>query len=112
MVQYRDKQRSASDRMRAAGALVELCHQHGIPLIVNDDIELAREVGAAGVHLGQEDAALEQARHRLGDQAIIGVSCYNSLEQARLACGNGGYAAGALQMSARRFPWHPLGRAY
>lgn len=89
MVQYRDKQRSASDRMRAAGALVELCHQHGIPLIVNDDIELAREVGAAGVHLGQEDTALEQARHRLGDQAIIGVSCYNSLEQARLACGNG-----------------------
>jgi thiamine-phosphate pyrophosphorylase len=85
MVQYRDKDHPPALREREAASLAGLCRRHGIPLIINDDIELARTVGADGVHLGREDGAPELARSRLGDQAIIGVSCYNRLENARLA---------------------------
>ena len=89
MVQYRDKQGSAGERHRDAAVLVELCRQHDIPLIINDDIELACRVGAAGVHLGRDDDSVGQARRRLGDHAIIGVSCYNRLEAAQHACDTG-----------------------
>ena len=98
MVQYRDKHRSGNLRRHAAGALSDLCHRHHVPLIINDDIELARAVGADGVHLGQQDATLRQARDRLGDQAIIGVSCYDRLESARQA-----QAAGASYVAFGRF---------
>lgn len=98
MVQYRDKLHPAAQRERAAAALAELCQQQGIPLMINDDIELADRVGAAGVHLGQSDAAPGQARERLGDNAIIGVSCYNRLETAREA-----QAAGASYLAFGRF---------
>jgi len=82
LIQYRDKHRSAAERKHAATRLVSLCEQQGVPLIINDDIELAREVGAAGVHLGRHDAPVGVARKRLGAEAIIGVSCYNQLENA------------------------------
>ena len=98
MVQYRDKQGSADKRNRDAGMLVEVCHHQDVPLLINDDIELARRVGAAGVHLGRDDASVEQARRRLGDTAIIGVSCYNRLEDARHACD-----AGASYLAFGRF---------
>ncbi|MGH8400781.1 MAG: thiamine phosphate synthase, partial [Gammaproteobacteria bacterium] len=52
------------------------------PLIVNDDIALAQSIGADGVHLGRDDAPLEQARVQLGPHALIGVSCYDSLQLA------------------------------
>ena len=53
-----------------------------MPLLINDDIELAIKVGADGVHIGREDGAISEARDRLGADAIIGVSCYNFVEQA------------------------------
>ncbi len=83
IVQYRDK--NPSDSLFIAQELLKVCHHHDVPLLINDDIELAKEVGADGVHLGREDGAIIQARKYLGDQAIIGVSCYNSLEQALIA---------------------------
>ena len=89
LVQYRHKNADADTRRREAKALLALCRTHGVPLIVNDDIALAREVGADGVHLGREDADLHAARMALGDEALIGVSCYNELERARRACADG-----------------------
>lgn len=71
------------------GELRALCRRHRVVFIVNDDIELARSVDADGVHLGRDDAAVPQARRRLGDTAIIGVSCYNELTRARQAQGEG-----------------------
>jgi thiamine-phosphate pyrophosphorylase len=56
-----------------------------VPLIVNDDLELALRIGADGVHLGQRDAPLARARDRLGADALLGVSCGDSLELARAA---------------------------
>ena len=82
VVQYRDKKHGAADRARQASELASLCRQHGALFIINDDVELAKQVQAAGVHLGREDAALAQARAQLGPQAIIGVSCYNDLARA------------------------------
>ena len=65
-----------------AKKLLELCHAHNTPLIINDNVELAEKIGADGVHLGADDGSISEARQRLGESAIIGVSCYNSLERA------------------------------
>ena len=83
ILQYRDKTTAPPRRLQEARALQALCASRRVPLIVNDDIELALAVGAAGVHIGEDDASIAQARARLGTGAIIGVSCYDSLERAR-----------------------------
>lgn len=80
VLQYRDK--NPVDAIYLAGALKEICCEHNIPLIINDDIELARKIGANGVHIGKEDSQLSYARAQLGNKAIIGVSCYNSVDLA------------------------------
>lgn len=82
-VQYRDKSTDHKRRHQQASALLDLCKQHQAALIINDDIGLARDIGAHGVHLGKEDNAYELARNELGEDAIIGISCYNDLRRAR-----------------------------
>ncbi|TPW18172.1 MAG: thiamine-phosphate pyrophosphorylase, partial [Halothiobacillaceae bacterium] len=77
MIQYRDKTSSAAQRLQQVQHLVPLCHRFNAPLIINDDVELARVSGADGVHLGRSDVTIQYARQQLGDGAIIGVSCYN-----------------------------------
>jgi thiamine-phosphate pyrophosphorylase len=80
VIQYRNKQTTSSDTL--ACSLLDLCHRYSIPLIINDDINMATRIGADGVHLGKTDGAIEHARDILGSEAIIGVSCYNSVELA------------------------------
>ncbi|MDD1605884.1 MAG: thiamine phosphate synthase, partial [Methylococcaceae bacterium] len=80
VIQYRNKQPQNAPLL--AGELVNVCHHYQIPLIINDDVELAVQVAADGVHLGKDDGSIAQARQRLGKNAIIGVSCYNSVEKA------------------------------
>ena len=80
VVQYRNK--NPQDALFLAKELVKICHQYDVPLIINDDIELAIRVAADGVHLGEDDDTVPEARQRLGKNAIIGVSCYNSVEKA------------------------------
>ncbi|MFZ1642041.1 MAG: thiamine phosphate synthase [Candidatus Contendobacter sp.] len=82
LVQYRDKSHDNTRRLAQAEALNELCQRHEVPLIINDDVELTARVGAAGVHVGQDDPAFATARARLGGNAIIGVSCYDRLDLA------------------------------
>lgn len=89
ILQYRNKSPNAALRLEQARALAELCRRHGVVFIVNDDVELAASVGADGVHLGRDDAALSAARRRLGAGALIGASCYDSLERARRAVAAG-----------------------
>ncbi|MEJ2644540.1 MAG: thiamine phosphate synthase [Gammaproteobacteria bacterium] len=97
-VQYRDKSADAGRRLQEARALVEICRAAGVPLIVNDDVELAAQAEADGVHLGRDDGDIGRARRRLGRGALIGVSCYNELERARH-----GAAAGADYLAFGRF---------
>jgi len=89
LIQYRDKSSNRSLRLHQARALAGLCAAHNVPLIINDDTRLAADCGAAGVHLGQDDTDLASARKLLGDNAIIGISCYNSPELARQAAEQG-----------------------
>lgn len=81
VVQYRNKTPDAP-HLKMATALTSLCKQHGVPLIVNDAVELALAAGADGVHIGREDGDLTWARQQLGADSIIGVSCYGNLQSA------------------------------
>lgn len=85
MIQYRSKFLDVCLKQRQAAELVALCQRHAVPLIINDDVELALRVGADGVHLGKSDHTIEVARTLLGDNAIIGISCYNELARAQQA---------------------------
>ncbi len=84
-VQYRNKGGPPTLRHAQASALAAACAAAGVPLIVNDDIELALAVGAAGVHLGRDDGDLADARGRLGPTRLLGTSCYDRLDLARRA---------------------------
>ena len=89
ILQYRDKDSDPALRLREARGLAELCRTRGATLIINDDVQLAADSGAHGVHLGKDDADPADARRRLGDRAIIGVSCYNQWDRARRAAAEG-----------------------
>ena len=82
VVQYRDKSHDVPARLVQAKKIAALCRQHGVLFIVNDDVELAKQTAADGVHLGRKDASLTRAREQLGHGTIIGVSCYNELARA------------------------------
>lgn len=84
LLQYRRKRGSAAE----AKEVVSLARRYGVPVIVNDDFELALEVGAAGAHLGRTDGDLAQARKRLGGR-VLGASCYADLGAARAAAAAG-----------------------
>ncbi len=89
IVQYRDKTADKTRRLQEAQALHSLCQHYGALLIINDDVELAKAVQADGVHVGKDDTAFTTARAALGENAIIGVSCYNRLELALNAAQQG-----------------------
>lgn len=94
LVQYRDKTNDHARRVEEARALRNLCARYNVPLIVNDDVQLALAIDAAGVHLGEHDAAVATARTQVGPNAIIGVSCYDSLARGReLAAAGADYLA-------------------
>jgi len=102
VIQYRNKQATDHERYQEATALVSLCRRHNVPLIINDNADLAAAVGASGVHLGRTDPPIRQTREQLGPGAIIGVSCYNDLERAIAAA-----RAGADYVAfGRFFPSH------
>ena len=88
VLQYRGKLSGSEQRMRAAKSLAAMCRGHGVPFIVNDDVELALESGADGVHLGREDGHLAAARAKLRGK-LLGASCYDSLSAARAAVAAG-----------------------
>lgn len=88
LVQYRAKGLVAAERSRQAEALLKLCRERDVPLIVNDDLELAVRLAADGVHLGRDDGDPRQARERL-PSAIVGVSCYNDPARAAAAAAAG-----------------------
>lgn len=98
LLQYRDKHSDPVARRTNARALVALCRAHGAGLIINDDIDLAHEVEADGVHLGTADGSIARARALLGPAAIIGASCGPSLQRAHAAA-----AAGASYVAFGRF---------
>jgi len=87
-LQYRAKHADAATRRREAERLLARCRAHGVPLIVNDDLELALAIGADGVHLGRDDGELAAARARLPGR-LLGASCYDRVELAERAVAAG-----------------------
>jgi thiamine-phosphate pyrophosphorylase len=85
MVQYRHKTASEALRLEQASALLSICREADVPLLINDHIDLALTLDADGVHVGQHDEAVAQARALLGAGKIIGASCYNRFELAEQA---------------------------
>lgn len=84
LVQLREKKMPQRDFMYEAVAVKKLCDMYNVPLIINDDPEVAKAVLAGGVHLGQRDLKISMARHFLGEDFIIGVSAHN-LKEAKEA---------------------------
>lgn len=80
LVQLREKGLGAEQFLQEARQIQQLCRRFGVPLIINDSIEVALAVDADGVHLGQDDANAAQARQLLGKDKIIGVSAHNVQE--------------------------------
>jgi len=85
VVQYRNKTAGPELRLEQGRALVALCRTAGAAFIVNDDLALALELDADGVHLGGEDGDLAEARRRLGQGKLLGASCYNRIDLAEAA---------------------------
>ncbi len=82
IVQYRNKSADAALKRKQSERLLALCRAAGVPLIVNDDLELAVAIDADGVHLGRGDGGLAEARAKLGARMLLGVSCYDRIELA------------------------------
>lgn len=107
IVQYRNKLVAADVRKEQARALLAACHLAGAKLIVNDDVRLAIEIGADGVHIGRDDApggSVAAVREALGTERILGVSCYNDHGQAVVAAQAGAdyLAVGSVFASATK----------
>ena len=88
LVQYRAKTASSAEMYAEALQLKALCDSFNVPLIINDRLDIAMAVGAAGVHLGQDDLPCAAARKILGEDYLIGVSAHNPSE-AKAALQNG-----------------------
>lgn len=84
-LQLRLKDVPDKDVLAAAAALKPLLDDHDVALILNDRADLAKKAGADGVHLGQEDGSIEEARRLLSDDADIGVTCHDSRHLAMIA---------------------------
>lgn len=89
IIQYRDKSSPEPLRLHMAQQLRELTRNMGALLIINDDVALCLECDADGVHLGQEDTPVREARQQLGRNKIIGATCHGSEELAKQAMDQG-----------------------
>ncbi|THB74722.1 MAG: thiamine phosphate synthase [Gammaproteobacteria bacterium] len=82
IVQYRNKSADSQTKVTQAENILQVCNLHSVPLIINDDIALCAEIGADGVHLGQDDADIADAKEHLGSDTIIGITCHSSIDLA------------------------------
>lgn len=87
-LQLREKNLSDEEFLKEAMEIKELCKKYNVPLIINDNVDVAIKCGADGVHVGQEDMEASKVREKVGRDMIIGVSAHN-VEEARRAVSNG-----------------------
>ena len=111
MVQLREKALDEDAFLREAIALAKLCHRYGVPLLINDNVEIARRSGADGVHVGQEDMAAAEVRGILGSDMIVGVTA-KTVEQALRAQDAGAdyLGSGAVFGSSTKLNAKPMTR--
>ena len=110
-VQLREKELDGAAFLEEARILAALCRRYGVPLIINDNVEVALASGADGVHVGQDDLTVEQVRRLAGDRLIVGVSAH-TVEQALAAQAGGAdyLGVGAVFATATKSDAHVLPR--
>ena len=110
-VQLREKELDGTALLEEAKVLAALCRRYGVPLIINDNVEVALASGADGVHVGQDDLKVEQVRRLAGDRLIVGVSAH-TVEQALAAQAGGAdyLGVGAVFATATKSDAHVLPR--
>lgn len=113
MVQLREKELEGEALEQEAREILAVCRKYGVPLLINDDVMLARKIGAEGVHVGQSDMAAAEARSILGPDAIIGVTA-RTVEQAQAAekAGADYLGSGAVFGTSTKKDAKPLDPAY
>lgn len=89
LVQYRHKTASPQRRREQAEALLALCRQYKVPLVINDHVDLCMEIDADGIHVGGTDSSIAEVRRAVGPDKIVGASCYGTLELAHAAYKDG-----------------------
>ncbi len=103
LLQYRNKTASAALRREQVGELLARCRATDALLVVNDDWQLGLDLGAAAIHLGRDDGDVARVRREAGDDVLIGVSCYASIERAQALAPDADYLAfGAMFVSATK----------
>ena len=113
MVQLREKELQGEALEQEAREILALCRQYGVPLLINDDVMLAKKIGADGVHVGQDDMSAAKARELLGEDAIIGVTA-RTVEQALVAqeAGADYLGSGAVFGTSTKKDAKPMDPAY
>lgn len=91
LVQYRDKRATARQYYERGQALLALCRRLGVPLLFNDHADIAALLGADGIHLGQDDLLVQEARQLLGPEATLGVSTHDEDEACAAIAGGADY---------------------
>jgi thiamine-phosphate pyrophosphorylase len=82
LLQYRNKAANHKLQTQQARAILPLCRQYNVPLIINDSVKICLTLDADGVHLGADDGNLAEVRSRIGKDKFLGASCYNRFELA------------------------------
>lgn len=85
VVQYRNKVADQKLRIKQSLALLEVCRKHEIPFIINDHVELCLSIDADGVHIGGDDGDIAAIKNMIGQDKILGVSCYGEFARAEAA---------------------------
>lgn len=109
-VQIREKELGFEEFLAEAKEIVALCRSHGVPCVINDNVDVAIASGADGVHVGQEDLEAGLARERLGPGKIIGVSAHNAEEARRAEAAGADYiGSGAAFATSTKETAAPIG---
>ena len=109
LVQLREKTLDPADLLSEARQLTALCRAHGVPLVVDDNVEIALAAGADGVHVGQSDMAARRARALLGSDRIFGVSAHNAAEALAAQADGADYlGCGAAFVTGTKLDAHPV----
>ena len=109
ILQYRNKAANHKLQTQQARAILPLCRQFNVPLIINDSVKLCLTLDADGVHLGAEDGNLAEVRKRIGRDKVLGASCYNCFDLALSAQQAGAsYVAFGACFTSRTKPNAPV----
>ncbi len=110
LVQYREKNGLGKGMLEKARTLVRLCHGYNVPLLVNDRLDIALLSGADGVHLGQDDIPVAEARKLAGEDFIIGATAHNVQEALAAETAGADYlGCGAVFTTTTKKDTVPLG---